>query len=118
MINPTMPSTVIPAISMTPLKPESKLKIERLQAGAFCDVVTREILGVSDEPMGFEPFGSSPRFVGIGICLSGAAPMSSYPRLIALSMQARARPTTLAAALLKDDEPRTSALVLARATAT
>src|SRR6266566_5409965 len=80
-VRPTTASTASAATSIRPLKIESGLNSDRPQAGAFCAVLTRDILGDSGDPIGFEGPGlkACPFFLrsGIEMCLSGEAPTSS-----------------------------------------
>jgi hypothetical protein len=53
MISPTIPRIARAAINISPRKALSVLKKDRCQDGTLCEVVTSEILGDSDVPMGF-----------------------------------------------------------------
>src|SRR6266496_1079795 len=80
-VRPTTASTASAATSIRPLKIESGLNSDRPHPGVFCALVTRDILGDSGDPMGFDESGpkACPDFSrsGTETCLSGAAPMSS-----------------------------------------
>src|SRR5438876_10374293 len=110
-VRPTTASTASAATSIRPLKIESGLNSDRPQAGAFCAVFTRDILGDSGDPIDFEGSGpkARPSFsrFEVEICLSGAAPMSSvlpFPRQISSAGLPDHFLFNVTARLLNDDE--------------